>query len=70
MTTTARLTIHGMSCSGCVNSVRRALSSIAGVGKVSVSLEESQALVDYDPQKVSLEQLKGVIEEAGYDVPG
>ena len=66
--TTTTFNIQGMTCGGCVNSVRRALSGLPGVGQTDVSLEEGQATVEYDPALVSPEQLKSAVVDAGYDV--
>ena len=65
---TAKLHVDGMSCSHCVESVKKAISGIAGVSSVSVSLDEGEVTVDYDSSGASVERIKGVIREAGYDV--
>lgn len=62
------LSIEGMTCGGCVNSVKRALANFPGIQKVEVSLEKGQATLEYDPAQVSPDQLKTAIEESGYDV--
>ena len=67
---TATLTISGMTCGGCVDSVSRVLNALDGVVKADVSLDKHHAVVDYDAAKLDLDQLKRVIEEAGYEVGG
>lgn len=62
------LMIEGMSCGHCVNHVDKALQEIDGIGSVNVSLEQNKAVVELIDQSVTDEQLKGVIEEAGYQV--
>lgn len=62
------ISISGMTCMGCVASVKRVLGSISGVANAEVSLEKAQAEVTYDPGKASLEALKTAITDAGYDV--
>lgn len=57
-----------MTCSGCVNSVTKALTAVEGVQKVEVSLEQNQATVTFDESKVTMANLKDAIEDAGYDV--
>lgn len=66
--TTTTIAIKGMTCSGCVNSVFKALNAVEGVKNVDVSLEENQATVTYDDGQVKAEVLKAAIEDAGYDV--
>lgn len=65
---TVTLGISGMTCGGCVRSVGNVLTVLDGVAKADVSLEKACVVVDYDPGKVGLEQLKHSIEEAGFEV--
>ncbi|MEX3617887.1 cation transporter [Paenibacillus glucanolyticus] len=60
------LTVEGMSCSHCVNSVEGALKSEGASGKVD--LASNTVAVEYDESKISLEALKEAIEEQGYDI--
>ena len=62
------LGISGMTCGGCVKSVTRVLDGMAGVAKADVSLDKRCAVVDYDPSKVGVEQLKRAVVEAGYEI--
>jgi copper chaperone len=66
---TARIKVQGMTCGGCVASVKRALQQIDGVANVEVSLAEAQARVEYDPARVNEPQLRSAIEDAGFDAP-
>ena len=65
---TIQLNIQGMTCNGCVNSVRNVLQKTPGVTGVEVSLEQNRATVTYDPRQANLAQLKAAVEDAGYDV--
>ena len=65
---TVTLGISGMTCSGCVRSVSRVLEALDGVANADISLERKDAVVDYDPGKLGVEQLKRAVEEAGYEV--
>jgi copper chaperone len=65
---TVTLGISGMTCGGCVRSVGNVLKALDGVAKADVSLEKNNAVVDYDPAKVGLEQLKRSVEEAGFEI--
>lgn len=64
---TVKLTVSGMTCQGCVRSVKRVLEDIPGVVAADVSLEHGEARVDFDPARASPMQLKAAVEEAGYD---
>ena len=65
---TVTLGISGMTCGGCVRSVSNVLKAQDGVAKAEVSLEKNNAVVEYDPGKVRVEQLKRSVEEAGFEV--
>ena len=61
--------VEGMDCEGCVKSVTRMLSGVAGVAQVDVSLEEGRARVTYDPEKSNLAEFRKAVERAGYKAP-
>jgi len=65
---TIQLNIKGMTCNGCVNSVKNVLQKTPGVTGVEVSLEQNRATVTYDPQQANPAQFKAAVEDAGYDV--
>ncbi|GGI96632.1 hypothetical protein GCM10010885_02920 [Alicyclobacillus cellulosilyticus] len=65
--TTATITVKGMTCSGCVNSVTKALKGVAGVEEARVDLQSQTATVTFDEAKTSVAELKAAIEEAGYE---
>lgn len=60
--------VVGMACSACAANVERALSSLSGVSSASVSLASRTALVDFDPTKIRLEDMKREVSKAGYDL--
>ena len=65
---TLQLNIKGMTCNGCVNSVKGVLQKIPGVSSVDVSLEQNRATVTYDAAQAKSAQFKAAIEDAGFDV--
>ena len=65
---TVTLGISGMTCGGCVRSVTNVLKALDGVAKADVSLEKNNAVVDYDPGKVGIDQLTRSVVEAGFEV--
>jgi copper chaperone len=66
---TLELRVEGMDCEGCVKSVTRMLSGVAGVASVDVSLENACARITYDPAKAGPAEFKRAIERAGYKAP-
>lgn len=61
--------VEGMSCAACAARVERALKNTPGVTGAAVNLVTGKAGVEYDPGKVSVEQLVKTIRELGYQVP-
>ena len=57
------LSVTGMTCGHCVHAVTKALTAVAGVEKVSVSLDAGRARVD---GKASPAALIRAVEEEGY----
>lgn len=57
-----------MACSVCSANVERKLNSLEGINSATVSLAGRTALVDYDPEKITLEDMKREISNAGYDL--
>lgn len=62
------LTVRGMTCQGCVNSVTNALRRVVGVTEAQVSLADAKALVRYDASQADVGKLKAAVEAAGFDV--
>ncbi len=58
--------VSGMTCGGCVASVRRVLSAEPGVAEAEVSLQPGEARVRYDPAATTPRALRAAIEAAGY----
>ncbi len=60
------MAITGMTCGGCVNSVRKALASVPGVSDTIVSV--GTAAVTYEPERTNPDALRRVIVQAGFGV--
>ena len=60
------LGIEGMTCTHCVESVRRALLETPGVVSAEVSLSAGRAVVS--GRDLNLATLSGAVEEVGYNV--
>jgi copper chaperone len=61
------LKVGGMSCGGCVKSVKDVLEAISGVTRAEVSLERAEAVITCDPARVDRAQLRQAIDEAGFE---
>ena len=57
-----------MACSACSANIEKKLNSLNGITSVSVSLPSRSALVDFNPDEVSLTDMKAAINAIGYDL--
>ncbi len=60
--------VIGMACSACSANVENKLNSIEGINEASVNLVGRTALIDFDPSRVSLQEIKKQISDIGYDL--
>ena len=60
--------VIGMACSACSANIEKKLNELKGINAASVSLPGRSALVDFDPQVISLEKMKAEINALGYDL--
>ena len=64
---TTSIKIGGMTCMGCVASVKKVLNAVAGVQSAEVSLDTAQATVVYDAARAGPAQFKRAVEDAGFE---
>lgn len=57
-----------MACSACSANIEKKLNTLKGVNSASVSLPGRSALIDFNPQVISLEKMKAEINALGYDL--
>lgn len=60
----ATYTITGMSCGHCLNRVNGALAKVDGIATQQVQI--GSAKVEFDPQRVTEQQIAEAIANAGY----
>lgn len=63
---TVTLDVPGMTCSACPITVKKALTKVAGVGKVDVDFEKREAVVTFDDAKTTVAALTKATKDAGY----
>jgi len=59
-------TVHGMTCSHCVLSVREEVSEVPGVRSVDVDLDSGRMTVT--GQDISDDAIRAAVAEAGYEI--
>jgi copper ion binding protein len=62
--------IGGMHCGNCAKSIQRGLLELDGVEAAEASFAEENAKISFDPEKISLEEIKQELSELGYEVKG
>ena len=62
------IAILGMMCAGCSARVEKKLNEIEGIASAAVNLPARTALVEYDPARISLEQMKEELGKIGYNM--
>lgn len=62
------LGIQGMTCNSCVKSIEGMLLDNPAVRSAKVSLKEENAIVTFDPNTITMEQLKEIVYDMGFDV--
>ena len=62
------VTIEGMHCDGCAETIRGLLAVEAGVKASSVSFKDGSARVLYDPAAIDEAKLVAAVEKGGYKV--
>ncbi|MEX2528079.1 MAG: heavy-metal-associated domain-containing protein [Gemmatimonadota bacterium] len=67
---TARFSVDGMTCGGCVVATEMAVKRVEGVRSVTASLGEGggpgSATVEYDPERTDTEAIAAAIRQAGF----
>ncbi len=62
------LKIKGMHCAGCIKAIQSYLSDIDGISKCEVNLANESASIEFDQNKVSINDIEKAIEDIGYSI--
>lgn len=60
--------VPGMSCEHCKRSINLSLEDLEGIKNVDIDLNAKTVKIEFDETKVTDENLRGAIEDAGYDI--
>lgn len=58
--------VDGMSCAGCARSIEKGLKRKDGIIDIRVSIATEKAIVTYDPDKITLDEILDSVESLGY----
>lgn len=68
MSTVITLPVHGMTCGGCENAVKRAVGTMPGIADVTASHQDNQVVVTFDAAVVTAAEIEARIDRLGYSV--
>ncbi len=63
---TTTLQVENMTCASCPVIVKKALNSVAGVGKVTVDLDTAEAVVTFDDSETDIDEIIAATGNAGF----
>ncbi|NOZ64422.1 MAG: heavy-metal-associated domain-containing protein [Caldiserica bacterium] len=66
MIETKKVPVDGMHCGSCAISIEMIFKNQEGVKSVSVSFDNKEAVIEYDPEKINLSTLSESISPLGY----
>jgi Cu+-exporting ATPase len=61
------LQILGMHCPACAQGIEKGLSRLDGVVDAKVNFATKEAIVKFDPDKITVEKLKAAVKRGGYE---
>ncbi len=65
-----RLSVPGMDCPSCAETVSGSVEGVEGVADVRTDATSGVTFVDYDPEQTGPTPIQGAVEDAGYEVAG
>lgn len=60
--------VEGMSCDHCAQTIKNAVAELTGIRQVSVNLEDKKVSVDFDENRVGLDEISAKITQAGFEL--
>ncbi len=64
------ISVEGMTCTGCENTINSSVSEITGVVEVKSSYRDGKTIVKYDSTQTNIDHISQVISGKGYVVKG
>lgn len=62
------LTVTGMSCMGCVNSVKNLVGALPGIDGIDIDLASGRVEIRHDPAQADAAAIRAAIEDGGYGI--
>lgn len=62
--------VEGMTCSGCERAIQRIVANLQGVETSKADLQSASLEVSYDPNAVTIDEIKTAVNKIGYKIVG
>jgi copper chaperone len=62
--------VEGMTCAGCERTIQKVIGNLDGVKSSKADLKSATVSVEYDPGKVTIDQIKSAVNGVGYKFVG
>ena len=62
--------VEGMTCSGCERAIQRVVTGLDGVSSAEASANQSTLSVEYNSEKVTIDQIREAVNKIGYKFVG
>ena len=62
------LRVEGMTCQHCVQIISDSLKNIAGIETIGANIDKKEVKVEYDEEKIELEQIFSDISALGFEI--
>ena len=59
--------VNGMTCMNCVNNIEQHIAKVDGIIAIKVSLEQQQAYVQFNPEKITAQKVAENIDNMGFE---
>lgn len=63
-----KIKVNGMNCGSCVFAVENSIKDLDGVTKADADLESGTVDLEFDSDKVSIDDINEAVKEAGFTV--
>lgn len=60
--------VLGMTCASCVRKIETVLNKTNGVTKATVNFATEKVTIEYDNDKLNLDEIKKIIKSIGYEL--
>ncbi|MCB8995219.1 MAG: heavy-metal-associated domain-containing protein [Bacteroidales bacterium] len=64
------VSIEGMTCTGCENTINSSVANVNGVVEINSSFETGKAVVKFDSTQADISKISQAINDKGYKVTG